>query len=92
MAWMSCSLRGIGFAPNECLFSILGDRISEISSSDRASFPAGFLGQRLGQFCCRVDHFDHPISWKKSRAIAFSLAMVAITFANASKIANRSFF
>jgi hypothetical protein len=42
-----------------------GDRISEISSSDRASFPAGHLGQRLGQFCCADDRCDHPIQQKK---------------------------
>jgi hypothetical protein len=77
-----------------------GDRTPAISSSDRASFPAGFLGQRLGQFFAqtiaaiadllKLDSFfsdpcDRPIKWKKSTAIAFSLVMVAISFANASK-------
>jgi hypothetical protein len=70
------------------LFSILGDRTSETNSSDRASFPAGLLGQRLGYFVSqtivevavllKLDYFssnpcDRPAQWKKSRAIAFSL-------------------
>jgi hypothetical protein len=61
---------------------IISDRTSEISSSDRASFPAGLLGQRLGQFfsqtitamadLLKLDYFslnpcDRPIQQRKEQ-------------------------
>jgi hypothetical protein len=47
----------------------LGDRIPEISSSDRASFPAGLLGQRLGQFYCIDERCDRQSS--QARLVLF---------------------
>jgi hypothetical protein len=96
--------RKVGRSPLQWCCDWLGDRISEISSSDRASFSAGYLGQRLNQFFAqtiadfpKLDYFssnpcDRPTQQRKNRAIAFFLAMVAIASANASKMAEYSSF
>jgi hypothetical protein len=39
---------------------------------------------KLDYFC--ANPYDRSVRWQKSRAIAFSLAQVAITFANASRL------
>jgi hypothetical protein len=83
-----------------------GDRILEISSSDRASFPVGFLGQRLDQLCCtndrwianllKLDYFFKPMRspclTEENYGDRIPLAMVAIASANASKMAECSSF